>query len=141
MRGQTPRELALLAKGHAYALGFDLVGITALGPAETAPAFEAWVEAGRAGTMAYLERGAAKRHASAAAGDDARDRRRDGLRRQGGIGAGRAICAGRRLSRRDGVAAARAASPARGRRGSYRAREAVRRHGPAAGARSRAARG
>jgi len=62
MRGQTPRELALLAKGHAYALGFDLVGITALGPAETAPAFEAWVEAGRAGTMAYLERGAAKRH-------------------------------------------------------------------------------
>jgi len=56
------RELALLAKGHAYALGFDLAGITALGPAETAPAFDAWVEAGRAGTMAYLERGAAKRH-------------------------------------------------------------------------------
>jgi epoxyqueuosine reductase len=55
-------ELALFAKGHAYALGFDLVGITALGPAETAPAFDAWVEAGRAGTMAYLERGAAKRH-------------------------------------------------------------------------------
>jgi epoxyqueuosine reductase len=56
------RELALLAKGHAYALGFDLVGITALGPVETAPAFDAWIEAGRAGTMAYLERGAAKRH-------------------------------------------------------------------------------
>jgi epoxyqueuosine reductase len=55
------RELAQLAKGHAYALGFDLVGITELGPAETAPAFDAWVEAGRAGTMAYLERGAAKR--------------------------------------------------------------------------------
>ena len=55
-------ELARLAKGHAYALGFDLVGIAALGPAETAPAFDAWVEAGRAGSMAYLERGAAKRH-------------------------------------------------------------------------------
>ncbi|HEX7977237.1 MAG TPA: tRNA epoxyqueuosine(34) reductase QueG [Gemmatimonadaceae bacterium] len=55
-------ELARMARAHAYALGFDLVGITALGPAETAPAFDAWVEAGRAGTMAYLERGAAKRH-------------------------------------------------------------------------------
>jgi epoxyqueuosine reductase len=60
--GPQARELAQLAKGHAYALGFDLVGITALGLAETAPAFDAWVEAGRAGTMAYLERGAAKRH-------------------------------------------------------------------------------
>ena len=54
-------ELARLARGHAYALGFDLVGITELGPAETAAAFDAWVEAGRAGTMGYLERGAAKR--------------------------------------------------------------------------------
>src|SRR5689334_10305933 len=60
--GSGARELALLAKAHAFALGFDLVGITELGPAETAPAFDAWVEAGRAGTMAYLERGAAKRH-------------------------------------------------------------------------------
>jgi len=57
-----PLTLAQLAKGHAYGLGFDLVGITELGPAETAPAFDAWVDAGRAGTMAYLERGAAKRH-------------------------------------------------------------------------------
>ena len=56
------RALAQLAKGNAYALGFDLVGITELGPVETAPAFDAWVEAGRAGSMAYLERGAAKRH-------------------------------------------------------------------------------
>jgi len=54
-------ELARLAKAHAYALGFDLVGISALGPAETASAFDAWVDAGRAGTMHYLERGAAKR--------------------------------------------------------------------------------
>src|SRR5258705_108145 len=55
------RELARMVRAHAYALGFDLVGIAALGPAETAAAFDAWVDAGRVGTMAYLERGAAKR--------------------------------------------------------------------------------
>jgi epoxyqueuosine reductase len=54
-------ELARLAKAHAYAIGFDLVGIAALGPAETSPEFEAWLREGRAGTMAYLERGAEKR--------------------------------------------------------------------------------
>ncbi|HEU4720299.1 MAG TPA: tRNA epoxyqueuosine(34) reductase QueG [Gemmatimonadaceae bacterium] len=54
-------ELARLAKAHAYAIGFDLVGIAALGPAETSPEFEAWLAQGRAGTMQYLERGAAKR--------------------------------------------------------------------------------
>ena len=54
-------ELARLAKAHAYAIGFDLVGIAALGAAETAPAFEAWVHDGRAGAMHYLERGAEKR--------------------------------------------------------------------------------
>ena len=56
----TSREQMI--KAQAFGLGFDLVGITALGPAATAPAFDAWIEAGRAGTMAYLERGAAKRH-------------------------------------------------------------------------------
>ena len=63
--GMTPdamaTELSQLAKAHAFALGFDLVGIAELGPAETAAAFEAWVDAGHAGTMGYLERGAAKR--------------------------------------------------------------------------------
>jgi epoxyqueuosine reductase len=54
-------ELARLAKAHAYAIGFDLVGIAALGPAETAREFDAWLAAGRAGTMHYLERGAEKR--------------------------------------------------------------------------------
>ncbi|HKH91748.1 MAG TPA: tRNA epoxyqueuosine(34) reductase QueG [Gemmatimonadaceae bacterium] len=54
-------ELARLAKAHAYAIGFDLVGIAALGPAETSREFEAWLVEGRAGTMAYLERGAEKR--------------------------------------------------------------------------------
>src|SRR5437764_8666943 len=60
-QGGDASSLARLAKGHAYALGFDLVGIAELGPAETAAAFDAWVEAGGAGTMAYLERGAEKR--------------------------------------------------------------------------------
>jgi epoxyqueuosine reductase len=50
-----------MVKAHAYALGFDLAGITALGPAETAPAFERWLELGYDGEMAYLERGLEKR--------------------------------------------------------------------------------
>ena len=54
-------ELARLAKAHAYAIGFDLAGIAALGPAETAPEFAAWLADGRAGAMHYLERGAEKR--------------------------------------------------------------------------------
>jgi epoxyqueuosine reductase len=53
-----------LVKAQAYGLGFDLVGITSLGPVETAPAFDAWVENGYAGEMDYLPRGAAKRHDS-----------------------------------------------------------------------------
>jgi epoxyqueuosine reductase len=54
-------ELARLAKAHAYAIGFDLVGIAALGPAETSREFDAWLAEGRAGAMHYLERGAEKR--------------------------------------------------------------------------------
>ena len=54
-------ELTRLAKAHAFALGFDLVGVAALGPAESAPAFEEWLHAGHAGTMDYLARGAEKR--------------------------------------------------------------------------------
>ena len=57
-------ELSQLAKAHAFALGFDLVGIAALGPADTAPAFDAWIDDGRAGVMHYLERGAEKRRDS-----------------------------------------------------------------------------
>ena len=51
-------------KAQAYGLGFDLVGITALGPMETATAFEGWLEKGYAGDMAYLRRGAEKRRDS-----------------------------------------------------------------------------
>ena len=45
-----------LIKAQAYGLGFDLVGITRLGPAETAPMFEEWVARGYAGEMGYMER-------------------------------------------------------------------------------------
>ena len=50
-----------LIKAQAFGLGFDLVGITRLGPAETAPMFNAWLSRGYAGDMSYLERGAEKR--------------------------------------------------------------------------------
>jgi len=60
----SPSELAQLAKAHAFALGFDLVGIASLGPVETASAFDAWIDAGHAGEMHYLERGAEKRRDS-----------------------------------------------------------------------------
>ena len=48
-------------KAQAYGLGFDLVGITTLGPATTASRFDEWLARGHAGEMAYLERGAEKR--------------------------------------------------------------------------------
>jgi epoxyqueuosine reductase len=58
----TASALSSLVRAQAYGLGFDLVGVTTLGPAETAPAFDEWVARGRAGEMHYLTRGAAKRH-------------------------------------------------------------------------------
>ncbi len=54
--------IAKLIKAEAYGLGFDLVGITRLGPAETAPMFDEWISRGYAGDMAYLERCGDKRH-------------------------------------------------------------------------------
>jgi epoxyqueuosine reductase len=45
-------------KAQALGLGFDLVGITRLGPAETSAVFERWLEQGYHGTMDYLRRGA-----------------------------------------------------------------------------------
>jgi epoxyqueuosine reductase len=50
-----------LIKAQAYGLGFDLVGITTVGRAETADAFEAWLARGYAGEMAYMPRTADKR--------------------------------------------------------------------------------
>ena len=58
---QPPASLAHLLKAQAYGLGFDLVGIAALGAVETAGAFERWLDAGHAGEMAWLERGREKR--------------------------------------------------------------------------------
>jgi epoxyqueuosine reductase len=58
----TAPTAASFVKAQAYGLGFDLVGITHLGPAATASAFEEWLAAGHAGEMApWLERGAEKR--------------------------------------------------------------------------------
>lgn len=50
-----------LIKAQAYGLGFDLAGITALGPATTADAFDSWLARGYAGEMTYLTRSAEKR--------------------------------------------------------------------------------
>src|SRR5689334_19087537 len=50
-----------LIKAQAFGLGFDLTGITTLGPADTAGAFEEWIAHGFAGEMAYMERTAEKR--------------------------------------------------------------------------------
>jgi epoxyqueuosine reductase len=57
-------RLEMLIKARAYGIGFDLVGITTLGPADTIAAFDAWLERGYAGEMAYMERTAAKRRDS-----------------------------------------------------------------------------
>jgi epoxyqueuosine reductase len=50
-----------LIKAQAYGLGFDLVGVTSLGPAETSTQFEEWLGHGYSGEMEYLPRGAEKR--------------------------------------------------------------------------------
>ena len=54
-------SLESLIKAQAFGLGFDLAGITTLGAAETAGAFEDWLSAGYAGDMTYLPKGAEKR--------------------------------------------------------------------------------
>jgi epoxyqueuosine reductase len=58
------QRLETLIKAQAYGLGFDLAGITTLGPAETAAAFDSWIANGYAGEMAYLPRNAEKRRDS-----------------------------------------------------------------------------
>jgi epoxyqueuosine reductase len=55
------RELADRVKAAGRRLGFDLVAIGPADPPERGAAFEAWLAAGYAGTMDYLERGGAKR--------------------------------------------------------------------------------
>jgi epoxyqueuosine reductase len=53
-----------LIKAQAFGLGFDLVGITSLGPMQTTTEFDAWIASGYAGDMDYLGRGAEKRRDS-----------------------------------------------------------------------------
>ena len=48
--------IELRLKAQAFGLGFDLAGITTLGPAPTASAFNQWLADGFAGEMHYLER-------------------------------------------------------------------------------------
>jgi len=55
------QALSKLIKAQALGLGFDLAGITTLGPAKTADAFDDWLSRGYAGEMSYLPRGAEKR--------------------------------------------------------------------------------
>ena len=57
-----PQSLEQRIKAQAYGLGFDLVGLTTLGPASTAAQFDEWLWRGYDGDMAYLARGAEKRH-------------------------------------------------------------------------------
>lgn len=49
---------------QGYGLGFDLVGITALGDMVTSPHFDAWLDRGYAGDMHYLPKWASKRRDS-----------------------------------------------------------------------------
>ena len=48
----------------AYGLGFDLCGIAALGPADTAGRFDAWLASGYHGEMSYMARGVERRRDS-----------------------------------------------------------------------------
>ncbi|MDB4877056.1 MAG: hypothetical protein JWM41_3502 [Gemmatimonadetes bacterium] len=56
--------LEALIKAQAYGLGFDLAGVTTLGPATTTDAFDDWLARGYAGEMSYIPRTADKRRDS-----------------------------------------------------------------------------
>jgi epoxyqueuosine reductase len=64
MTAATALSLEMRIKAEAFGVGFDLVGICTLGPAETADAFDEWLEKGYAGEMGYLPRGRDKRRDS-----------------------------------------------------------------------------
>jgi epoxyqueuosine reductase len=53
-RHTTTAERTQRLKAQAFGLGFDLVGITTLGEPATRTAFDAWLDAGLHGDMAYL---------------------------------------------------------------------------------------
>lgn len=58
------RTLEDRIRAQGYGLGFDLVGITALGEMDTAPYFDAWLDRGFAGDMHYLPKWRDKRRDS-----------------------------------------------------------------------------
>ncbi len=62
--GRAKAVIEALIKAQAYGLGFDLVGIARLAPAESAAVFDAWLGRGFAGEMEYMNRTAPKRHDS-----------------------------------------------------------------------------
>jgi epoxyqueuosine reductase len=62
--GASPDELGRAVRAQAFGLGFDLVGLTRLGPVDTAAAFDDWLAEGYAGDMAYLPHRAAERRDS-----------------------------------------------------------------------------
>src|SRR5690242_11536869 len=64
MSAATSLSLEARLKAQAFGLGFDLVGITTLGPVATARAFDDWLDQGYAGAMDYLPRGRDKRRDS-----------------------------------------------------------------------------
>ena len=57
----TPAAVALRVKARARELGFGRAAIGPASPPDHAAAFEAWLDAGHAGSMAYLERSRDKR--------------------------------------------------------------------------------
>jgi epoxyqueuosine reductase len=57
----TPASSARQVKERGRELGFDLVAVGPASPPDHGAHFEAWLEAGHAGSMAYLERGREKR--------------------------------------------------------------------------------
>ena len=52
--GRDPRTPSSLIKARALELGFDAVGIAAVGPLEASAHYEAWLAANRHGEMSYL---------------------------------------------------------------------------------------
>ncbi len=52
----TANGLEPAIRAQALGLGFDLVGITRTGPADSAVHFDRWLADGHAGTMSYMER-------------------------------------------------------------------------------------
>src|SRR5437016_13660241 len=64
MTAPSTRSVEARIKQLAHELGFDPVGITSLGPAETYGALTEWLDRGFAGEMTYLSRGAEKRRDS-----------------------------------------------------------------------------